>query len=173
MVGYAAAVQIVVTPALWPAYAEAYLRNDLLWIRRTLSYVMTASLGLAGLCCLTFILWGKAIIQWWAGPAAVPSQSLLALMCLWVMISIFMSNTSTVLTATGHTRLQARLSALAAAINLAASIWLVQRIGSNGVILGTIASYLLVLVVPQTWKVIQVLFPSGSTASVAAPVSVR
>jgi len=59
--------------------------------------------------------------------------------------------------ATNKTRMQAWLSVAAAALNLAASIWLVQRIGSVGVLLGTIGSYILVLVVPQTWKVIQVL----------------
>jgi O-antigen/teichoic acid export membrane protein len=173
LVGYAAALQTVVTPALWPAYAEAYLREDLQWIRRTLAYVMVASLGLAGLCCLVFTLWGRSIIRVWAGPAAVPPESLIVLMCIWIMIAIFMGNTSTVLTATGQIGLQARLSALAAAINLVASIWLVHSMGPNGVIIGTIASYLLVLVVPQTWKVIQVIFASGTTATVAAPVSVR
>jgi O-antigen/teichoic acid export membrane protein len=169
LVGYAAALQIIASPVLWPAYAEAYIRADLRWIRRTLSYVMAASLGLAGLCCFTLIMWGKSIIRSWAGSAAVPPESLIVLMCIWVMISVFMANTSTVLMATGQTRLQAWLSALAAAINLAASIWLVQRIGSNGVIIATIASYLLVLVVPQTWKVIQVIFPHGAAGTIPAP----
>jgi O-antigen/teichoic acid export membrane protein len=136
LVGYAAALQIILTPALWPAYAEAWVRHDLRWIRATL---------------------GKVIIRIWAGPSAVPSQMLLVLMCAWILISTFMANTATVLAATDNARLQARLSLIAAGINLAASIWLVQRIGPAGVLLGTIGSYLLVLIVPQTWKAMQVL----------------
>jgi O-antigen/teichoic acid export membrane protein len=68
-----------------------------------------------------------------------------------------MNNTSTVLVARGETRLQAWLGVAAAALNLALSIWLVQRIGAEGVILGTIASYLIVLILPQTALALGVL----------------
>jgi O-antigen/teichoic acid export membrane protein len=157
LVGYAAALQIVITPALWPAYAEAYVRRDFQWMRRTLHYVMLSTMGVAATCCAVFIGWGRTIIRLWAGPAAVPSQTLIVLMCIWILISTFTANTATVLIATSETKLQAWLSVVAAAINLAASIWLVRTIGLPGVILGTILSYVFVLIVPQTWKVLQVL----------------
>jgi len=159
LVGYAAALQIIITPALWPAYAEAYVRGSFDWIRRTLNLVMLVTMGAAGAACTIFILWGKPIIRLWAGSAAVPDQTLILLMCLWIMISTFMANTSTVLLATNNTRMLAWLSVLAAVLNLATSIWLVQRIGSIGVILGTIGSYGVVLVIPQTWQVLKVLRP--------------
>ncbi len=157
LVGYTAALQIIMTPALWPAYAEAWVRRDLVWIRRTLARVMTLTMTAAFLGSLLLIVWGRTLIIIWAGPAAVPSQLLLVLMCVWILMSTFMANTSTVLLATNNTKMQAWLSVLAAAINLGASIVLVQRIGSVGVILATIGSYLLVLVGPQTWKTIAVL----------------
>ncbi|HEY4960097.1 MAG TPA: polysaccharide biosynthesis C-terminal domain-containing protein, partial [Terriglobales bacterium] len=56
-----------------------------------------------------------------------------------------------------RTREQGVLSMIAAAVNLGLSIVLVQRIGSVGVIAGTILSYLLVLVVPQSLIVRSVL----------------
>ncbi len=59
--------------------------------------------------------------------------------------------------ATGKTKMQAWLSVIAAVLNIGASIWLVQRLGSMGVILGTIGSYVLLLIGPQTWEVIQIL----------------
>lgn len=157
LVGYAAALQIIVTPALWPAYAEAWVRGDVRWIRRTLANVMAATIGVALTASAVLLIWGKQIIALWAGAPAVPSQSLIVAMCFWVVLSTFMGNTATVLSATNETRLQAWLSVLAAAVNLWGSIFLVQRIGSLGVILATIASYLLILVVPQTWKVFTVL----------------
>jgi O-antigen/teichoic acid export membrane protein len=106
------------------------------------------------------VIWGQSLIRLWAGSAAVPTETLLILMSIWILISTFMANTATVLAATNETKLQAWLSAIAAALNLGLSIWLVQRVGSSGVILGTIASYALVLIGPQTWKVMQVLRPS-------------
>ena len=157
LVGYTAALQTIMTPALWPAYAEAWTRGDLRWIRRTLRTVILVSMGAAGLGCLVLIVWGKTIIRIWAGPAAVPTQTLIVLMCVWVMICTFMANTSTVLVATKMTRMLAWLSVSVAIANLAASIWLVQRIGSVGVILGTIGSFLLILAIPQTWKVVSIL----------------
>jgi O-antigen/teichoic acid export membrane protein len=164
LVGYSAALQIIITPALWPAYAEAYIRKDFQWMRRTLRYVMLTTMGLASFCCLVLILWGKTLIRLWAGPSAVPTQTLLALMCVWILISTFMANTATVLLATNETKLQAWLSVAASALNLGASIWLVQRIGPAGVILATIGSYILLLVGPQTWKVLQVLRPSQNVS---------
>lgn len=165
LVGYSAALQIIITPALWPAYAEAYIRKDFHWMRRTLRYVMLTTMGLASFCCLVLIVWGKALIQLWAGPSAVPSQTLLVLMCVWILISTFMANTATVLMATNETKMQARLSIAASGLNLIASIWLVQKIGPAGVIVATIGSYILLLIGPQTWKVWQVLQPARNLSS--------
>jgi O-antigen/teichoic acid export membrane protein len=157
LVGYTAALQIVITPALWPAYSEAWVRRDIRWIRKTLKLVMLITMSAAFLGTATLVLWGRTLIRLWAGPAAVPSQTLLVLMCVWILIGTFMANTSTVLLATNTTTLQAWLSVLAAIVNLSATIWMVQRIGSIGVILGTIGSYALVLVVPQTWQLVRLL----------------
>ena len=71
-------------------------------------------------------------------------------MGVWALISGFMSVESCLLAALNRTREQAALSIVAAVVNIALSIALVRHIGSLGVIGGTILSYLLVLVVPQS-----------------------
>ena len=35
LVGYAAIIQSLIAPALWPAFAEAFDRNDMAWLRKT------------------------------------------------------------------------------------------------------------------------------------------
>ncbi len=157
LANYAAALQMITTPALWPAYAEAAARGDMAWVRKTFQRVMIATMTLVFLSCIAVMFYGRTIIRHWAGQAAVPSQSLIVMMCLWVIISTFMNNTSCVLVALNKTRLQAWASVAAAGANIAATIWLVQRIGVVGVIVGTIASYLLILVIPQTWQASRVL----------------
>jgi len=157
LVGYAAALQAIIAPALWPAYAEAYLRKDLAWMRRTLRLVMMATMGVAILGSAFFVLWGKTLIRLWAGATSIPSQTLIVLMCVWILICTYCSNISGVLMATGKTKMQAWLSVVAAVLNVVASVWLVQRLGSTGVILGTVGSYVLLLIGPQTWQVIQIL----------------
>ncbi len=157
LVGYAAILQTLLMPALWPAYSEAIVRGDATWVRSTYRQTMWATMLFASAFCLIFLLFGRAFIRIWASPAAVPSEGLLIAMCVWTLISTLMNNEATVLVAANEIRLQTWLSLVAAAVNLFLSILLVQRIGAIGVILGTIVSYILVLIGPQTWKTIDVL----------------
>jgi len=108
---------------------------------------------------------GKPLIRWWAGQAAVPSMALLAAMTIWAVISGCMTVESCLLAAVNRTRAQGVLSLIAAAVNLGLSILLVQRIGAVGVISGTIFSYLLVLVVPQSLLVKSVLREDSSAGT--------
>ncbi len=156
-VGLAAVLQSLLFPALWPAYAEANATGDLPWIQRTFSKVMQGTLALNLAAVAVMMLFGRTLIRWWAGTAAVPTMAMLVMMGLWAVINGFMNVESCVLAALNRIRQQAWLSAAAAMVNLALSIFLVQRIGAVGVIAGTVLSYLLVLVVPQSLLVRRVL----------------
>ncbi len=157
LAGLLAIVPALVFPALWPAYADAYARREFAWIRRTFTLAIRYTLALTIAGAGVLALFGREVIRWWAGTAAVPPLSLLLAMCLWAIISGAMTMESCLLAALERTREQALLSALAVAVNIAISIALVTRIGSLGVIGGTILSYLLVLVVPQSLIVRRVL----------------
>jgi O-antigen/teichoic acid export membrane protein len=162
LVGLASILQSLLFSALWPAYAEAHARGDLAWIRRTFSLVMKSTLAMNIAAALVALYFGRTVIAWWAGPAAVPGRYLLSAMCLWAVINGSMSVESCLLAALERTREQAVLSMFAALVNLTLSIVLVKRIGSVGVIAGTILSYLFVLVVPQSIIVRDVLRNSAS-----------
>ncbi len=157
LVALAAVLQSLVFPALWPAYAEAFARRDYDWMRSAFRITLRGTLVLNLTFAVMFMVAGKTAIRWWAGATAVPSSALLAAMALWSVISGFMTVESCLLAAVNRTREQGVLSMVAAGVNLALSIALVQRIGSVGVIAGTILSYLLVLVVPQSMIVRSVL----------------
>ncbi|MHB1865679.1 MAG: lipopolysaccharide biosynthesis protein [Acidobacteriaceae bacterium] len=157
LVGYAGILQNLVMPALWPAYSEAIVRGDATWVRSTYRRTMWVTMLFASAFCLVFLFLGRPFIRIWASSAAVPSEGLLIAMCVWTLISTMMNNEATLLVAANEIRLQTALSLVAAAVNLFLSIILVQRIGAIGVILGTIVSYILVLIGPQTWKTTNVL----------------
>jgi O-antigen/teichoic acid export membrane protein len=150
VVGLGVVLQSLIFPALWPAYAEAYARHDYLWIRQTFLMTMKATVALNLACVIALLLCGRTVIRVWAGAAAVPGIYLLLAMGVWAIINGFMSVESCLLAALNRTRQQALLSIVAAVMNIGLSLWLVRRMGSLGVIGGTILSYLLVLVVPQT-----------------------
>ena len=153
LVGLTAVMQSLLFPALWPAYAEAYARGDRTWMQSAFRFTMRGTLALNSAFALFLIVAGRPIIRWWIGPAAVPSLALLVAMAFWAVLSGCMTVESCLLAAVNRTREQGVLSVIAAAVNLALSVVLVQRVGAVGVVSGTILSYLLVLVVPQTLMV--------------------
>lgn len=157
LVGLTAVMQGLLFPALWPAYAEAYTRGDYAWIRQAFRITMRGILALNLAFAALLLTFGQTVIRWWAGAAAVPSLSLLGAMSLWAIISGTMTVESCLLAGVNRTRQQGVLSVVAAVLNLAVSVMLVQRIGAVGVIAGTILSYLIVLVVPQSLMVRRVL----------------
>jgi len=161
LVGLSAALQSLFFPALWPAYAEAYARGDHSWMQRTFRLTMRGTFAVNTAFAVALVVFGQPLIRWWAGAPAVPSRLLLAAMALWAVISGCMTAESCLLAAVNRTREQGVLSIVAAAVNLALSVYLVQRVAALGVIAGTILSYLLVLVVPQTLLVRSVLRTSG------------
>ena len=150
LAGLAAMLQTLIFPAVWPAYAEAYVAGDYQWIRRTFVSMIRGVATLTLFCAAILILFGRPLIRLWAGTAAVPGMALLGAMALWAVINGVMSVESCLLAALNRTREQALLSMVAAILNVWLSIVLVHRIGALGVITGTILSYLLILVVPQT-----------------------
>lgn len=155
--GYASLFQSMLIPSLWPAFSEAYHRCDLEWIRKTYRHVMSISLLAVGVVALLIGLFGQAVIRLWAGAAAVPGSALLWLMCFWVVLLSYTVNQALLLAATERIQLQALSSAIAAAMNIALSILLVQRIGAIGVLVGTTSSYVLFVWAPQAYEVRRIL----------------
>jgi len=163
VVGMTAVMQGLFFPALWPAYAEAYARGDYAWVRRAFRITFRGTMALNLVFAALLLALGRTVIRWWAGPFAVPSLSLLGAMALWAIISGAMTVESCLLAAVNRTREQGVLSVVAAGLNLGLSIVLVQRVGPLGVIVGTILSYLIVLVVPQSLMVRSVLKAESSS----------
>lgn len=146
----AAMLQSLIFPALWPAYAEAYVRGEYQWIRQAFAGTMKGILALDVFCAFALICFGRTFIRLWAGAAAVPGMHLIFAMALWIIVSGFMSVESCLLAALNRIRGQAVLSICAAAVNVVLSVTLVRHVGALGVIGGTILSYLAVLLVPQS-----------------------
>jgi O-antigen/teichoic acid export membrane protein len=173
VVNLGAVLQTLVFPALWPAYAEARARGDVAWIRRTFSIVIRGTIALNLAWALFLIAFGRIGIRLWAGEAAMPPRSLLVAMAGWSLIAGFCTAQSCLLAALNRTRVQAVASILGAVGNIVISIWLVVRLGSLGVILGTIISYIVVIVIPQSIEVARALrnLPPGDSGLIPNPAA--
>jgi O-antigen/teichoic acid export membrane protein len=150
---YTALFQIVASPSYWPAYAEAFSRGDRAWVRRrfrmNLRITITSTLVLA----LPLVVFGRWIIEKWAGSAAVPPTGLLLWMGIWSLLYSAMNSQSCVLASAGRVKIQTIYSLAASGVNLLLSIALVQRLGLVGVIMGTVGAFLICVVVPQSIEV--------------------
>ena len=62
---------------LWPAYAEASIRGDRAWVRRTFNLSLALSFGFSAILAITFVSLGHIIIALWVGHAVTSSLSLL------------------------------------------------------------------------------------------------
>ncbi len=157
LMSYATMLQSLMTPSLWPAFSDAYYRRDLQWLRTTYRRVMHMTLIGVGGAAAILVGTGRWIIGVWATRSAVPALSLLILMAAWSVTLSVTVNQASLLAATQRLRLQAATSSLAACVNLLGTIFLVQRYGSTGVITATLVSYLVCIVLPQSWEVRNIL----------------
>jgi O-antigen/teichoic acid export membrane protein len=157
LTSYAASLQAILTLALWPAYSEAYARNDYPWIRRTYLRMQRVTLSVLCLGATAMAILGKPIIYLWAGSSAVPSAPLLYLMCAWMVVYGITMNQSCLMGATNHVARQAMFSVLAAAANIGLTVLWVRPLGQAGVILGSLVSYLVFVVFVQSRIVANIL----------------
>lgn len=157
LVGYASVLQSLLVPSLWPAFSEAYVSHDLAWVRTAYHRIMRATVLTVIPATLVLGFTGRWVIGIWAGKAAVPGSVLLWGMCFWIVLLSITVNQAALLAATQRIRLQAICSSLAAVLNLILSVVLVRHLGSIGVLLGTIISYLVFIVLPSTWQIRQIL----------------
>jgi O-antigen/teichoic acid export membrane protein len=160
MASYASALQAAFLPALWPAYAEAYARGEYAWVRKTFWRTARITMAAAAVAVFLLVIFGRPIIRLYAGAPAVPGEVLLVAICGWTLMSAGLDLEAYLLAAVNRIKLQGVLGVVAAGVNIALSIYLVKRIGSLGVVLGTIISYVLVVVGPQTAVVWGVLYGS-------------
>lgn len=154
---YTTFLQLLIFPSLWPAYAEAFARKDIVWIKRTLGINLTLSISSTVLLVTLLIFFGEQFIEIWAGNEAVPPFSLLIWMGVWSIIFAIMSSTACILNGSGHIKGQMIYGILTAVVNIMLSVNLVGIFGITGVIAATVISYLVCSVIPQLFETVFVL----------------
>jgi O-antigen/teichoic acid export membrane protein len=153
---YSTILQEMLYSSLWSAYAEAYIK-DKIWIKKAFAKNLLFGLFSTATFSALLIVFGQYIIEKWAGKTVVPSESLLILMGIWTIIFSVMHSAACFLNGIGEIRVQVICSVLAAIANIIFSIVLTSRIGVNGVIIGTLLSYLLCIVLPVSIKTKSIL----------------
>jgi O-antigen/teichoic acid export membrane protein len=133
---------------LWPAYGEALARNDVTWIRGTFARSVKLTLLMSASTALVLAVCGKGIIRVWAGEAVIPSALLLTSLAVWTVLGGVGNAVGTFLNGVNALRIQVLCACLSVPAAIAAKVVGLLIFGTAGVVLGTIAVYLLVTVIP-------------------------
>jgi O-antigen/teichoic acid export membrane protein len=138
----------IVTAPLWPAYAEALVKRDNVWIRKTLSkslfLLITAAIGMG----IVLAVFGRGIIEMWVGPKVHPSTLLLASLGVWSVITAASVPLAMLLNAANVIKFQVIVAIVASGLNISLSIFMTHRLGVAGVVLGSIVAQTIAVLIP-------------------------
>jgi O-antigen/teichoic acid export membrane protein len=141
-------IQGLASVSLWPAYTEAAARKDFAWIRgvfkKTLKWNLLIAIGLV----IVLTIFGRTIIQFWAGPAAVPPFAVVIWMGVWGIMLSYLQVVACLLNATGKVTRMSVYGVITAILNVILSIWLVRLYGISGVIAATVIAYTIASCIP-------------------------
>jgi len=138
---YISMVQSLLLGPLWPAYGEAATRNDWAWIVKALRRSLGVSMVCFALLVVGLAVIAQPLIAFWMGGKIAVSDTLVWLVAVWTIMSIWGNNFAFIQNGLGHIRIQTIVGICMAILNLALSIVWIQRIGVLGVISATIVAY--------------------------------
>jgi O-antigen/teichoic acid export membrane protein len=141
-------VSMFLTP-LWAAYREAQTRGDQAWVRRAYVRSVVLATAVGALAAGVMVAVTPLFLRAWVGDeVAPPSVGLLWALACYVVVMCTSTAIGVFLNGLGMFRLQLRLALIMAVLNVAASIWLVRRIGLVGPVWATVITQTCVVLVP-------------------------
>lgn len=137
-------VHSLFTLPLWSAYADAYHRGDMIWIRRMLKKQLKLFVIL-WLAVGAMVVFAKPIINIWIGSDIEIGDSLIQVMGIFVLISAWNAMLAMLVNGIGAIKPQIYTATVGMIINIPLSIFFVRymNMGTSGIVMGTIISQLL------------------------------
>jgi O-antigen/teichoic acid export membrane protein len=155
---------------LWPAYADAWARGDLGWIRRTFRRsILLATLANGGVG-LVLLLVARPVLRLWVGDAVAPSNLFLASLLVYVVVWGASGPVAMLLNGCEAIRAQAGMAVAMVVVNVPLSIALLDPFGVAGPVIGTIVAQTVAVLLPSVLYVRRLLRPApGRPAPTPAP----
>lgn len=133
---------------LWAAFAEALSRDDVHWVKRTLIRTAAGAGGIALAVNLGLVFVGQRLVETWLGPGFHPTVGLLVAAGLWSAYSTAIHPLAMFLNGSQMQRTQLVAALPMAVVNVALSIYLARRIGSQGPLIGSLIAHVVCAGVP-------------------------
>ena len=137
----------VLTP-LWPAYAEALARKDYCWVKKTFFRSLALVAGTALPLSILLLILAPTIIRIWIGPQFHVSSLLLVGLAAWSVLSAVSNSFAMLLNAATIINFQVIVALISSTGNITLSLYLTKHVGVSGVVYGSIASQVVLVLIP-------------------------
>lgn len=151
---------VVGSEQLWTVATGALATGDVQWLRSRLLRVVGISTLALGLISAVLVVVGRPFIRIWAGEGLVPPLSLLVWSAVFVVYQMAATQVTFLLNAADVVRPQVVMALTMAAVNIVISIYLTQRIGVAGPVIGSLVAHVCCYGVPALLIARRVLDPA-------------
>lgn len=155
--------RLLLTP-LWPAYREAFASGDLQWVKRIFLKSLRWALLISIPSAIVLVLLGGKIIELWVGQEVIPSTGLLIGCGIWLVFVTVGGALAVLLNGLQLVKIQLIVTISAGVMNIILSIWLIQKIGVEGAVWGSVISYFVCAIVPYFLLVRKILSVNAACA---------
>jgi O-antigen/teichoic acid export membrane protein len=140
-------VMVMLTP-IWPAYAEAWARNDTEWVRRALRRSLSLSIGVSAAFAASIVVAGPLIVTLWTRKNVPVDSIVLYGLGIWCVIQATLNALSMLLNGLHMIRIQVIASILTACVAIPLKLLLVRDLGPAGAVLASSAVAICFSVIP-------------------------
>lgn len=146
-----------ITLPLWPAYSQAYAREDMSWIRRRFAQAVLFTAGAAGVVTAGIYFLRYPITQAWMNDTSLISQHTHLAFAVLSLVTILSANIASLLNALGIVRFQLWSSAAMAVVTVAGAIAWTPVVGPAGPVWSATIGLLVCVIVPSSWMTVCML----------------
>jgi O-antigen/teichoic acid export membrane protein len=145
-------IGIILAP-LWPAYRDAYLKHDILWIENTFKKYTLVIIIIS--IVLSLFLYGfiGPIQKFWIKKEINISFMLAIGFMLWKVVESFGNSCAALLNGVNMINFQLKLAILSAISAIFLKFTLIEKFGVSGVVWGTLISYFIFVAWPYLLKI--------------------
>lgn len=151
------AITSFITLPLWPAYSQAYAREDMSWIRKRFVQAMLFTAGTAGAITISIYFLRDLIMQAWMHDASLISTQTHLAFTVFSLITILSANVASLLNGMGIVRFQLWSSSAMAFVTTVGAIAWTPIAGSAGPVWSSTIGLLVCVLAPSLWMIARLL----------------
>lgn len=127
----------IITAPLWPAYTDAYAKQDFDWMKSTRNKMQKVLL-LSMCCCVFMCLISQPVYKLWIGDEVFVPMQMTIMVALYVMAYCWMNLNGTLIVGMGKVKLETIMVVIGMFLHIPLSLILGRLIGAYGVLVSMV-----------------------------------